>query len=128
MILEMTPRMRMERGYDYYDLIELPNVQGHIPVPIAKRLIGQEILAYIPLSERNRNEAFFYCDGCALEQLDRSRDGPFIVRSFFRCPKHRPTTKEENARKEGTLVQLILSGDYRELRYIRATRSGRYQQ
>jgi hypothetical protein len=54
---------------DYYDLIELPLGLGHIPVPIAKELVGEEEVRKIPLSEKIRDETFFSCPECGEESF-----------------------------------------------------------
>jgi hypothetical protein len=116
---------------DYYDLIELPNGH-HVPVPIAKRLIGQKIVESIPISRKTRGQRFFYCAQCDSLQRTLAHDYPCPLDnpqppsnpgySFFRCKTHKPTTKEENLAKESMLLRLILGGLYRTLRYVQAER------
>lgn len=122
LLLRLPPRQRMEKGHDYYDLIELPTGE-HIPVPIAKKLVGKEILAFIPVSPKFRGDRFFYCEQCWKESCEPAQPTNPTGHSFFRCQKHKPTTTEETTRKEEYLVQLILLGNYRKLKYIRATRT-----
>lgn len=113
----------MDKGYDYYDLIELPTGE-HIPVPIAKKLVGKEILASVPADEtKTRGDRFFFCQACCDELSYPVVYGDIRAYSFFRCQQHKPTTKQETDRKEAYLVQLILLGNYRKLKYIRATRT-----
>ena len=117
---------------DYYDLIELPNGH-HVPVPIAKRLIGEKIVEEIPQSRKVRNQRFFYCLKCDQYQtmIDRLTDPQNIPiptipfqngYSFFRCKTHKPYTEEENEAKESMLLRLILGGLYKSLRYVEAER------
>jgi len=121
------------RPEDYYDLIELPNGH-HVPVPIAKRLVGEKIVESIPISRKTRGQRFFYCPTCDQSQLkveaiiNREKwtadlSIPWIDGySFFRCKTHKPTSKEENQSKEDMLLRLILGGLYKSLRYVQAER------
>ena len=94
---------------DYYDLIELPNGH-HVPVPIAKRLIGGKIVEEI------------------LDRLTDPQNIPIPTipfqngYSFFRCKTHKPYTEKENEAKESMLLRLILGGLYKTLRYVQAER------
>jgi len=117
---------------DYYDLIELPDGH-HVPVPIAKRLVGEKIIESIPMSRKVRGQRFFYCAQCDYKQtkvemtINREKWVADILMpsdgySFFRCKIHKPTTKEENEAKESMLVRLILGGMYKTLRYVEAER------
>lgn len=112
---------------DYYDLIELPDGH-HVPVPIAKNLIGQAIIERIPVSRKQRDGMFFYCPSCDALQAKIVADGIAYAgtsqngHSFFRCKTHKPTSKEENQAKESMLVRLILGGMYKTLRYVEAER------
>jgi hypothetical protein len=115
------------RPEDYYDLIELPDGH-HIPVPIAKRLVGERIVESIPVSRKTRGQRFFYCAPCDRLQTWITEKGVSYIgstqngHSFFRCKIHKPTSKEENEAKESMLVRLILGGLYRSLRYVEAER------
>jgi len=125
--------LQAERSEDYYDLIELPNGH-HVPVPIAKRLVGEKIVECIPMSRKVRGQRFFYCPACDQSQ----RKFEFVINrekyiadlsipridgySFFRCRTHKPTSQEELQSKEDMLVRLILGGMYRTLRYVQAER------
>jgi len=122
----------MPRSEDYYDLIELPNGH-HVPVPIAKRLIGEKIVEEIPQSRKVRNQRFFYCLQCdqyqtMIDRLTNPQNIPIPTipfqngYSFFRCKTHKPYTKEENDSKESMLLRLILGGLYKSLRYVQAER------
>lgn len=118
---------------DYYDLIELPDGH-HVPVPIAKRLVGEKIVESIPVSRKVRGQRFFYCPACDQTQLkieaiiNREKwiadfSNPLATGySFFRCKVHKPTSKAENEAKESMLLRLILGGLYRTLRYVQAER------
>ena len=112
---------------DYYDLIELPDGH-HVPVPIAKRLVGEKIVESIPVSRKTRGQDFFYCAPCDRLQTFIIEKGVAYVGqtqngySFFRCKIHKPMTKEENQSKEDMLLRLILGGLYRSLRYVEAER------
>jgi len=113
------------KAEDYYDLIELPNGH-HVPVPIAKRLIGEKIVERIPVSHKMRGQRFFYCTACDALQKRLSEEGiAFIATdsngySFFRCKTHKPYTEGENEAKESMLLRLILGGLYKTLRYVQA--------
>ena len=121
------------RPEDYYDLIELPDGH-HVPVPIAKRLVGQKIVESIPVSRKTRGQGFFYCPACDQSQrkfeliINREKwIADFSIpaidgHSFFRCKIHKPSTKAENEAKESMLLRLILGGLYRSLRYVEAER------
>jgi hypothetical protein len=121
------------RPEDYYDLIELPDGH-HVPVPIAKRLVGEKIVESIPVNRKRRNWRFFYCAQCDQSQLkvEAIINGEKWIadlgipridgHSFYRCKTHKPTSKEENEAKESMLVRLILGGLYRSLRYVEAER------
>ena len=118
------------RPEDYYDLIELPNGH-HVPVPIAKRLVGEKIVESIPVSRKTRGQRFFYCVQCddwqtRMESTFAPAVRPYYANphgySFFRCKPHKPTSKEENQSKEDMLLRLILGGLYRTLRYVQAER------
>ncbi len=118
------------RPEDYYDLIELPDGH-HVPVPIAKRLVGEKIVELIPVSRKTRGQRFFYCPACDEQQsrinewLTEHHAKDLITKnghSFFRCKTHKPTTKEENQSKEDMLLRLILGGLYKTLRYVEAER------
>jgi hypothetical protein len=124
--------LRVVRSEDYYDLIELPNGH-HVPVPIAKRLVGGKIVESIPPSRKSRGSRFFYCAQCDGGQtnveaiINREKwiaeiGPPSDGYSFFRCRTHKPTSKEENDSKEAMLVRLILGGLYKTLRYVVAER------
>ena len=112
---------------DYYDLIELPNGR-HVPVPIARGLLGGAIIDAIPVSKKVRDSQFFYCVQCDQYQtmIDKLCHPQELImplengHSFFRCKQHKPTTDEENAQKEAMLVRLVLNGMYRSLRYVEA--------
>ena len=115
---------------DYYDLIELPDGH-HVPVPIAKKLVGEKIIESIPVSRRVRNQRFFYCVQC--DQSQTMVDRLYIAQgflfpsanngySFFRCRTHKPQTPQENEAKESMLLRLILGGLYKSLRYVQAER------
>ena len=121
------------RPEDYYDLIELPNGH-HVPVPIAKRLIGEKILERIPVSHKMRGQRFFYCPACDQTQVKveaiingekwiADLSEPLATGySFFRCKTHKPYTEKENEAKESMLLRLILGGLYKTLRYVQAER------
>jgi hypothetical protein len=114
---------------DYYDLIELPNGR-HVPVPIAKRLVGERLIEELPVSRKVRDSKFFYCVQC--DQYQTMMDKLCIPQtliaplqngySFFKCKQHKPSTQKGNDAKEAMLVRLILSGMYRTLRYVEAQR------
>lgn len=112
---------------DYYDLIELPNGH-HVPVPIAKRLVGEKIVEEIPQGRKVRDSKFFYCLQCDQNQtkFDTLCFPQKLIMSnvngysFFRCKAHKPTSKQENEAKESMLVRLILGGLYKSLRYVEA--------
>ena len=112
---------------NYYDLVELPNGH-HVPVPIAKRLVGEKIIESIPMSRKVRGQRFFYCAPCdKLQTFIIEKGVPYVGTSqngysFFRCKVHKPTSKEENEAKERMLVRLILGGMYKTLRYVEAER------
>ncbi len=114
---------------EYYDLIELPTGR-HIPVPIARRLIGEAVLGAIPKSHKIRNSEFFYCQQCAdflkathpvfgLEIYGVDVCDSF-GHSFYRCKIHDPQSAEDFKKKEDMLVRLILTGMYKSLRYVRS--------
>jgi hypothetical protein len=114
------------RPEDYYDLIQLPNGR-HVPVPIAKRLVGSAIVEEIPMSRKVRDSKFFYCLQCDKHQTKiLEEDGEFYEHhpncgySFFKCKQHNPQTEEDNRKKEAMLVRLILGGLYKTLRYVQA--------
>ena len=115
------------RPEDYYDLIELPNGH-HVPVPIAKKLVGEKIVESIPISRKTRGQRFFYCAPCdRLQTFIIEKSVAYIGQtqngySFFRCKIHKPTTKAENEAKESMLLRLILGGLYKSLRYVQAER------
>jgi len=119
--------LQAERPEDYYDLIELPNGH-HVPVPVAKRLVGEKIVECIPMSRKVRDQRFFYCPACDALQKKLTEQGISFMAtdsngySFFRCRTHKPTSQEELQSKEDMLVRLILGGMYRTLRYVQAER------
>ena len=115
---------------DYYDLIELPDGH-HVPVPIAKRLVGEKIIDSIPVSRKTRGQTFFYCVQC--DKFQARIDNMLLASgqpasptpngySFFRCRTHKPQTPQENEAKESMLLRLILGGLYKSLRYVQAER------
>lgn len=119
---------------DSMDLIELPNGR-HVPVPIAKRLVGTAIVEVIPVSRRVRDNKFFYCVQC--DQLQKQiADYPLPTmhpdyqpgmritngHSFLKCRVHNQDTAEDTQKKYDMLVRLILTGGYKMLRYIEARR------
>ena len=113
---------------DYYDLIELPDGH-HVPVPIAKNLIGWTIIESIPVSRKQRDGRFFYCAQCDQYQtmIDKMAFSKLLMPlengySFYRCKTHKPYCKEENQAKESMLVRLVLGGLYKTLRYVEAVR------
>jgi hypothetical protein len=119
---------RAPKPEGYYDLIELPNGK-HIPVPIAKRLVGEKIVESIPISKKVRDGKFFYCIQCdeAQQRIDELLKCQGVPpnpspsgHSFFRCRIHKPTTKMEVDAKEAMMLRLILGGLYRCLKYVPA--------
>jgi len=122
--------LQAERSEDYYDLIELPNGH-HVPVPIAKRLVGEKIIESIPVSRKTRDQTFFYCVQCdkfqaMIDNILLASGQPALPTSngysFFRCRTHKPQTPQENEAKESMLLRLILGGLYKSLRYVQAER------
>jgi hypothetical protein len=101
---------RIELGLDDMDLITLPT-GGHVPVPIATRLIGKEAVEGIPMDRQKlRDEKFFHCPECFGDGL-----------SFYRCKVHRQVSDVEyNHAKDALLLELAATGKLKRCRYVRA--------
>jgi hypothetical protein len=109
---------------DQYDLIELPMGKGHVPVPIARRLVGQAVLDAIPRSHKKRDNFFFYCPECD-QRKGWQKEVPWLAiigvpsgYSFLRCKVHQAQTEEYYRFKEQMMVRLVLDGLYKTLRYV----------
>lgn len=121
---------RLERGLEYYDLIALPG-GGHVPVPIAVRIIGRAAVGGIPLDRQHwRDGRFFNCDLCRLEDTDlflmtAGENGIVLPEglgsSFFRCRKHFiGDSAEYSHAKEIQLQELATKKQLKRCRYVRA--------
>jgi len=110
---------------DYYDLIELPS-GAHIPVPIAKKLVGEEAVRKIPVSHKVRNELFFECPICGERGfysglcpdcwLDAEHDDEleeFANKWYYMRMSDYPL-------KEKAFVNMVKKRRFRKLRYIKA--------
>lgn len=103
---------RLKDDEDYYDLIELPSGR-HIPVPIARELVGDKEISKIPLSRKIRDEEFFECPQCGEPSF-------FKVYQCDYCGYEDEEPEWVSKAKELAFIQLIRQNKHHKLRYIRS--------
>ena len=134
--MEFKGKVNIDDIDGYYDLIELPS-GGHIPVPIAAKLIGwnefEEVVAKIPKSSKVRDEQFFTCPICGYKSFFSQRGGCNDCRRIMRekfppdyseeeleCIEYNEEIEEKirSRMKEIEFLEIIRKGDFKKMEYI----------
>lgn len=129
----------------YYDLIELPG-GGHVPAPIALKLVGEENIKRIPVARRKRDDNFFYCEKCGQRSFYRhyhnsppdcdycdeweyyeDDDCANYCDWYLEWEKKEKERKRNNRIKEKLLVHLCRTGQHKKLRYIKSVCDVRHE-
>ena len=103
----------------YYDLVEFLGSGRHIPVPIARKIIGAVALGEIPVSKKVRDNNFFSCPECGTTDFYASIKY-CCVEDEEEIERREEAEEGERELKEKALAMIVRKGQFYKLRYIRA--------